>query len=207
MEQWRAVIDHTQFPSAIYDANGNLLGHYDGYGNEFESDWVAIDQHATRLINPFLAVHEDASYVKLDAAEVSNDDGDGIFELYSSQDEGSFIGLTLENLQEDTLGNNNELMELYTPPDPMLNYFGYNTQEMLPTKKPNELRPWQLYAGMTEFQQSNDIMGEGDQMLPSLLPGTRLPTPKAPDMSYFRKLNKTMTEDLLKKADPWAKQE
>lgn len=89
----------------------------------------------------------------------------------------------------------------------MLDYFGYNAQMMLPQKSPNDLRPTQVYAGMTEFQESNNIMGGGDMMLPTLLPGTKLPPPKAPDMSYFTKLNKKMTEDILEKADPWEKGE
>lgn len=188
MDQWRAIIDHTEFPSAVFNTHGDLIGHYEG-SNEAPTDWETLAAFATDMIKPFLEVDEDATYIKLDAVS--------LYEQFESSSETVELG-SLDNL---------ELEELYTPPDPMLNYFGYNSQQMLPPKKPNELRPWQLYAGMTEFQESNNIAGMGEQMLPTLLPGTKLPTPKAPDMSYFRKLNKTMTEDLMRKAEPWSKSE
>ena len=44
-------------------------------------------------------------------------------------------------------------------------------------------------------------------MLPSLLPGTHMPAPNLPiaeEINYFKQLNKTMTDDLLETAAPWA---
>ena len=132
MDQWRAIIDHTEFPSAVFNTHGDLIGHYEG-SNDAPTDWETLAAFATDMIKPFLEVDEDATYIKLDAVS--------LYEQFEPSSETVELG-SLDNL---------ELEELYTPPDPMLNYFGYNSQQMLPPKKPNELRPWQLYAGMTEF--------------------------------------------------------
>jgi hypothetical protein len=189
MEQWRAIIDHTQFPSAIYDSSGKKIGHYDGADNLNKTEWKALDNFANEAMKPFLEVDESpslqATYLKLDNIDLMN----------------------LSEESEDWDLNDYELAELYAPPGSMLDYFGYTRSEMLPNKGPNELRPNQLYAGMTEMMTNSDIMGGGEQMLPTLLPGTHLPQPKVPDLNYFKRLNQTMTEDLMKKAEPWARTE
>ena len=114
MDQWRAIIDHTEFPSAVFNTHGDLIGHYEG-SNGVLTDWETMAAFATGMIKPFLEVDEDATYVKLDAISLTN--------LESGSEE----------VEIDSL-NNLELEELYTPPDPMLNYFGYNSQQMLPPK-------------------------------------------------------------------------
>lgn len=73
LDQWRAIIDHTQFSSAIYDAHGDRIGHFDGLGNTDETNWEEMAEFGAKMIKPFLEVDTDATYVTLDLMNLLGD--------------------------------------------------------------------------------------------------------------------------------------
>ena len=72
MEQWQAIIEHTEFASAIFDASGEVIGHYDGYNNVGNTDWNGLKMHAGKLVTPFLEVPVEPTYVTLPYSVLEN---------------------------------------------------------------------------------------------------------------------------------------